>query len=185
MEKTYLPALTVEQAQEMAEKTIIGYGLHGAAADDCLGEMMLAYVKASAKATEGEAVRSYQWSAMQHAAWDFIKKETRRARQENVSLSNTLRGGDEGDSATVADTIAAREDDSLSSALGISAETLWLAVGNLGNRESAVITLRYFQGQTLAEVGQALGVTVAYVHQIEKRALEALAKKLSREMIAA
>jgi RNA polymerase sigma factor for flagellar operon FliA len=53
------------------------------------------------------------------------------------------------------------------------------AVNTLGEREKTVVTLYYYEGLTLAEIGQVLGVTESRVSQIHTKAVLQLRAKLS------
>jgi len=98
-----------------------------------------------------------------------------------VALDEVLSaGGDDGDSATtVADTIAddthdpeARfEDDEMRRLLAD-------ALHHVSERERLVLTLYYFDGMTLAEIGGVLGVTESRVCQIHTKAILRLRTRL-------
>jgi RNA polymerase sigma factor for flagellar operon FliA len=53
------------------------------------------------------------------------------------------------------------------------------AIGGLPEREKMVVTLYYFEGLTLAEIGQVLGVTESRVSQIHTKAVLQLRSKLA------
>lgn len=55
------------------------------------------------------------------------------------------------------------------------------AVRNLAERDRAVVVLTYFEGMTLAEVGEVLGVSESRVCQIHGRAIRELRDALSEE----
>jgi RNA polymerase sigma factor for flagellar operon FliA len=52
------------------------------------------------------------------------------------------------------------------------------AINRLGEREKIVITLYYFEGLTLAEIGQVLGVTESRVRQMQTKAVVQLRTKM-------
>lgn len=89
-----------------------------------------------------------------------------------AALDEFLHGGDEG-RATLGDTVVDRrmaapeeafEGQSLREAIGG-------AVHLLGEREQIIIALYYYEGFTLAEIGQVLGVTESRVSQLHSRAM--------------
>ena len=53
------------------------------------------------------------------------------------------------------------------------------AINRLGEREKIVLTLYYYEGLTLAEIGQVLGVTESRVCQIHTKAILQLRSRLS------
>jgi RNA polymerase sigma factor FliA len=55
------------------------------------------------------------------------------------------------------------------------------AIGNLSEREKVVITLYYFEGLTLAEIGEILGVTESRICQIHTKAVGSLRTNLHEE----
>ena len=52
------------------------------------------------------------------------------------------------------------------------------AINRLGEREKIVITLHYYEGLTLAEIGQVLGVTESRVCQMHTKAVLQLRAKM-------
>jgi RNA polymerase sigma factor for flagellar operon FliA len=52
------------------------------------------------------------------------------------------------------------------------------AINRLGEREKIVITLYYYEGLTLAELGQVLGVTESRVCQVHTKAVLQLRAKM-------
>src|SRR5919204_655693 len=53
------------------------------------------------------------------------------------------------------------------------------AINSLSEREKIVVTLYYFEGLTLAEIGEILGVTESRVCQIHTKAVAGLRGQLS------
>jgi len=53
------------------------------------------------------------------------------------------------------------------------------AIGSLSDREKIVVTLYYFEGLTLAEIGEILGVTESRVCQIHTKAVGSLRGQLA------
>jgi RNA polymerase sigma factor for flagellar operon FliA len=53
------------------------------------------------------------------------------------------------------------------------------AINRLGDREKVVLTLYYYEGLTLAEIGEVLGVTESRVCQIHTKAVLQLRSKMS------
>lgn len=56
--------------------------------------------------------------------------------------------------------------------------SLMRVVDQLGERDQVIIALYYFEGLTLAEIGQVLGVTESRVSQVHRRATTMLREKL-------
>jgi RNA polymerase sigma factor for flagellar operon FliA len=89
-------------------------------------------------------------------------------------------GSDRGEQISLIDTIA---DKGLDPTWGLeSQETRGLlaaAINSLSEREKIVVTLYYFEGLTLAEIGEILGVTESRVCQIHTKAVGGLRGQLS------
>ena len=89
-------------------------------------------------------------------------------------------GADRGEQVSLLDTLA---DKALDPTSGVeSQETRGLlaaAINSLSEREKIVVTLYYFEGLTLAEIGEILGVTESRVCQIHTKAVGALRGQLS------
>ncbi len=90
------------------------------------------------------------------------------------------RSGDRNEAATLADTIPDRGE----GPMGLyEVEELRQALANALNRmperEKIVLTLYYYEGMTLAEIGEVLGVTESRVCQIHTRAVLQLRSRLS------
>src|SRR4249920_2796955 len=89
-------------------------------------------------------------------------------------------GTDRGEQVSLIDTLA---DKGVDPTLGLeSQETRGLlaaAVNSLSEREKIVVTLYYFEGLTLAEIGEILGVTESRVCQIHTKAVGSLRGQLS------
>lgn len=88
-------------------------------------------------------------------------------------------GGDRGEQVSLMDTLADRGTDPTT---GLeSQETRGLlaaAINSLSEREKIVVTLYYFEGLTLAEIGEILGVTESRVCQIHTKAVHQLRLQL-------
>jgi len=89
-------------------------------------------------------------------------------------------GADRGEQVSLIDTLA---DKALDPTSGVeSQETRGLlaaAINSLSEREKIVVTLYYFEGLTLAEIGEILGVTESRVCQIHTKAVAGLRGQLS------
>jgi RNA polymerase sigma factor for flagellar operon FliA len=85
-------------------------------------------------------------------------------------------GAERGESLSVIDTLAdARTTDPATGIEGQETRLLLAtAVNNLSEREKLVVTLYYFEGLTLAEIGEILGVTESRVCQIHTKAVSQL-----------
>ncbi len=99
----------------------------------------------------------------QYAAADVLKEQRRRQQREHDAYMHTLLTGPETDAAW-------RQ----------IAPVLDTAMDNLSERDRAAVLLRYFENQTLAEVGAALGVTEDAARLRVNRALEKLRAKLGK-----
>ncbi len=100
-----------------------------------------------------------------------------------VALDEVLGGGgDRGESATLGDTIP---DKAMGPMAAFEVEEmkqlLVSAINRLGDREKIVLTLYYYEGLTLAEIGQVLGVTESRVCQIHTKAVIQLRSKLAAQ----
>jgi len=89
-------------------------------------------------------------------------------------------GADRGDQVSLLDTLA---DKGIDPGSGMeSHETRGLlsaAINSLSEREKIVVTLYYFEGLTLAEIGEILGVTESRVCQIHTKAVGGLRTELA------
>jgi RNA polymerase sigma factor for flagellar operon FliA len=99
-----------------------------------------------------------------------------------VALDELLHaGGDRGDKMTLGDTL---EDPKAPDPLNLfeGEETKYIlakAVNTLPEREKIVVTLYYYEGLTLAEIGQVLGVTESRICQMHTKAVLQLRAKLA------
>ena len=91
-----------------------------------------------------------------------------------------LVGGDRGESLTLGDTVA---DDSAGPMAAYEVEEmrhiLADAINRMSEREKLVLTLYYYEGLTLSEIGQVIGVTESRVCQIHTKAVIHLRSKLA------
>jgi len=91
-------------------------------------------------------------------------------------------GTDRGESLSLIDTLA-DPGDLTDPAAGVEDhETrgmLAAAINELSEREKVVLTLYYFEGMTLAEIGEILGVTESRVCQIHTKAVGSLRTHLT------
>ena len=85
-------------------------------------------------------------------------------------------GGDKGEQVSLIDTLAdhAQPDPAMGVEDQETRGMLAAAINDLSEREKVVLTLYYFEGLTLAEVGEILGVTESRVCQIHTKAVGAL-----------
>jgi len=95
-------------------------------------------------------------------------------------LGRQQAGGDGGGSATVGDTIADRAHDPVEAFESDEMKHLLAdAINRMPDRERLVLTLYYYEGLTLAEVGGILGVTESRVCQIHTKAILQLRGRLA------
>ena len=90
-------------------------------------------------------------------------------------------GGDKSDRVSLGDTIADErvEDPETAYEVEETKEILGVAVSGLPEREKIVISLYYYEGMTLAEIGQVLGVTESRACQLHTKAVMQLRGQLS------
>jgi RNA polymerase sigma factor for flagellar operon FliA len=97
-----------------------------------------------------------------------------------VALDEMLSGGDRGDSMTMGDTLA---DDGLGPVAAYEVEEMRQiladSISRLPEREKTVLTLYYYEGLTLAEIGSILGVTESRVCQIHTKAVIQLRSRMA------
>jgi RNA polymerase sigma factor for flagellar operon FliA len=100
-----------------------------------------------------------------------------------VALDELLGGtgnGDSGGSSTVGDTVADRANDPVEAfEVGEMKHLLADMIMRMGDRERLVLTLYYYEGLTLAEIGGVLGVTESRVCQIHTKAILQLRSRLT------
>src|ERR1700728_201767 len=97
-----------------------------------------------------------------------------------VALDEVFRGGDRSDRSTLGETLP----DSTAGPMDTfevkeTKEALIKAVSQMAEREKTVLTLYYYEGLTLAEIGDILGVTESRVCQIHTKAVLQLRAKLA------
>lgn len=96
-----------------------------------------------------------------------------------AALDEVLRGGDRSDRTTMGETLAASDAGPMAMfEAKETKETLIHAISQMGDREKTVITLYYYEGLTLAEIGEILGVTESRVSQIHTKSVLQLRAKL-------
>lgn len=98
-----------------------------------------------------------------------------------VALEELLHVGGEGDRLSLMDTL---EDTAADNPVEVAEDRelrrlLARAINTLPEREKTVVTLYYYEGLTLAEIGQVLGVTESRVSQIHTKSVLQLRAKLA------
>ncbi len=97
-----------------------------------------------------------------------------------VALDEMLGGGDRGDAMTLGDTIADTGAGPMAAyEVEEMRQILADAINRLPEREKIVLTLYYYEGLTLAEIGEVLGVTESRVCQIHTKSVIHLRSKLA------
>jgi len=98
-----------------------------------------------------------------------------------VALDETLSAGsDRGESMTLGDTIADKHDGPMAAyEVEEMKELLAAAINRMPEREKIVLTLYYYEGLTLAEIGEVLGVTESRVCQIHTKAVLQLRSRMT------
>ena len=89
-------------------------------------------------------------------------------------------GGDRGESTTLGDTIPDKGDGPVALYEGEEMKQILAgAINRLAEREKIVLTLYYYEGLTLAQIGEVLGVTESRVCQIHTKAVLQLRSRLA------
>ncbi len=97
-----------------------------------------------------------------------------------VALDELISSGDRVEGMTLGDTIADKHAGPVAAfEVEESKQLLANAINKLGDREKMVLTLYYYEGLTLAEIGNVLGVTESRVCQIHTKAVMQLKSKLA------
>ncbi|HUR18100.1 MAG TPA: RNA polymerase sigma factor WhiG [Acidimicrobiales bacterium] len=88
--------------------------------------------------------------------------------------------GERGESTTLGDTIADKGEGPVGAfEVEEMKQILAGAINRLGDREKVVLTLYYYEGLTLSEIGEILGVTESRVCQIHTKAVLQLRSKMT------
>jgi RNA polymerase sigma factor for flagellar operon FliA len=97
-----------------------------------------------------------------------------------MALEEVVGGDESGEQRSLLDTLAdAANADPTSGLEGQEMRSLLsTAINSLSEREKVVITLYYFEGLTLSEIGEILGVTESRVCQIHVKAVGSLRNNL-------
>jgi len=96
------------------------------------------------------------------------------------ALDEVVAGGDEGSGTTVGETISDRSyDPAAVFEVDEMKRLLADAINRMTDRERLVLTLYYYEGLTLAEIGDVLGVTESRVCQIHTKAILQLRGRLA------
>ncbi len=96
------------------------------------------------------------------------------------ALDDVLSGESQNQGITLGDTLADKQTGPLGAfELEETKQTLAGAINRLGDREKVVLTLYYYEGLTLAEIGEILSVTESRVCQIHTKAILQLRVRLN------
>jgi RNA polymerase sigma factor FliA len=97
-----------------------------------------------------------------------------------VTLDEMLAGGDRGESVTLGDTVPDAAPGPVATyEVEEVRQLLARAINDMPEREKVVLTLYYYEGLTLAEIGQVLGVTESRVCQIHTKSVIHLRSKMA------
>jgi RNA polymerase sigma factor FliA len=97
-----------------------------------------------------------------------------------VALDEVLSLGDRSESATLGDTLPSKEQGPVDAfEVEEMRELLAEAVNRMPEREKIVLTLYYYEGLTLADIGEVLGVTESRVCQIHTKAVLQLRARIA------
>ncbi len=97
-----------------------------------------------------------------------------------AALDEMLSGGERGESVTLGDTVA----DQGAGPMGVyeveeMRQILAESINRMPEREKIVLTLYYYEGLTLAEIGRVLGVTESRVCQVHTKAVLQLRSRIT------
>jgi len=96
-----------------------------------------------------------------------------------VALDEMLSGAERGDSVTLGDTIPDKAAGPVGSfEVEEMRQLLAESINSMSDREKIVLTLYYYEGLTLAEIGEVLGVTESRVCQIHTKSVLRLRSRL-------
>jgi RNA polymerase sigma factor for flagellar operon FliA len=97
-----------------------------------------------------------------------------------VALDEVFPGGDRSDRSSLGDNLADGDAGPLATfEVKETNEALVRAINQMSDREKTVLALYYYEGLTLAEIGEVLGVTESRVCQIHTKAVLQLRSKLT------
>ena len=97
-----------------------------------------------------------------------------------VALDEMLSGGERGESTTLGDTIPDKGVGPVGAyEVEEMKQILAAAISRLGDREKLVLMLYYYEGLTLAEIGEVLGVTESRVCQIHTKSILQLRSRMA------
>jgi RNA polymerase sigma factor for flagellar operon FliA len=97
-----------------------------------------------------------------------------------MALDEVLRGGDRSDRSTLGESLPDRSFGPMDTfEAKESKQALIDAIEDMGERDQSVLTMYYYGGLTLTEIGAILGVTESRVCQIHTKALRQLRSKLA------
>jgi RNA polymerase sigma factor FliA len=140
-------------------------------------EQAFTHLEATLRRTPNDAEVAAE---LEMSVGDFHKALRKISSVGMMALDEVLRGGDRSERSTLGetlpdgnwgpvDTFEAKE----------SKEALIRAVDGMPDRERTVLMMYYYDGLTLTEIGQVLGVTESRVCQIHTKALRQLRSKLA------
>jgi RNA polymerase sigma factor for flagellar operon FliA len=111
---------------------------------------------------------------------DFHKALRKISSVGVMALDEVLRGGDRSERSTLGETLPDRTSGPVDTfEAKESKEALIAAVDGMPDRERTVLMMYYYDGLTLTEIGEFLGVTESRVCQIHTKALRQLRSKLA------
>jgi RNA polymerase sigma factor for flagellar operon FliA len=98
-----------------------------------------------------------------------------------VALDELLGGGDKGEGVSLGDTLedTRAEDPVMAFETEETKQILADAINGLPEREKVVVTLYYYEGLTLAEIGKVLGVTESRICQMHSKAVIQMRSKMA------
>jgi len=125
--------------------------------------------------------RSVRFKAREiEKAFSELEAKLKRAPKELDEVVSV--GDDRGDKISLLDTLADPTLDPTTGLEGQEMRTLLAgAINSLSEREKIVVTLYYFEGLTLAEIGEILGVTESRVCQIHTKAVGLMRNNLTED----
>lgn len=145
--------------------------------EDAVADGVLAMLEAEKKAEEGKPLDRYERRCAFGAIHNYYNYSKNRREHESVTLNAPLNHQHEsGDIQENIDLFTEEPGESYQERLAATENDLYVRslVESLPEPDKTVIRRRFFQRQTLKEIGEALNLTNERIRQIEARALDLL-----------
>jgi len=176
-----LPPYSAEQLMEMAGKYIGQWReVKEHDREDAEAIFVAAGVEALARFDASKSkggARGYQMAWAMGQVKNYFRHRAEACGAENVSLGKEIRNGVDDNPDTLADVLPGKPEESPEHKE--MRERVAMAVASLSDQESAVMTAIYFQGKSVPEIAEEMGVSLCRIYQIEKNAAESLRYRLA------